>query len=61
MSPAKTERNWFNDWWLNLMIKAFYSFRKGYHSQVSSTVEEITGKKPISFSKFAKDYAQAFK
>jgi len=43
------------------MIKAFYSFRKGYHSQVSSTVEEITGKKPISFSKFAKDYAQAFK
>jgi uncharacterized protein YbjT (DUF2867 family) len=50
-----------NDWWLNLMIEAFYSFRKGYHSQVSSTVEEITGKKPISFSQFAKDYAQAFK
>jgi uncharacterized protein YbjT (DUF2867 family) len=50
-----------NDWWLNLMIEAFYSFRKGYHSQVSSTVEEITGKKPISFSQFAKDYVQAFK
>ncbi len=50
-----------NDWWLNLMIEAFYSFRKGYHSQVYSTVEEVTGKKPISFSQFAKDYAQAFK
>ena len=50
-----------NDWWLNLMIEAFYSFRKGYHSQVSSTVEEITGNKPIPFSQFAKDYTQAFK
>ena len=50
-----------NDWWLNLMIEAFYSFRKGYHSQVSSTVEKVTGKKPISFSQFAKDYVDAFK
>jgi uncharacterized protein YbjT (DUF2867 family) len=50
-----------NDWWLNLMIEAFYSFRKGYHSQVSSTLEEITGKKPITFAQFAKDYADAFK
>jgi uncharacterized protein YbjT (DUF2867 family) len=50
-----------NDWWVNLMIEAFYSFREGYHSRVSSTVEEVTGKKPISFSKFAKDYSQAFK
>jgi uncharacterized protein YbjT (DUF2867 family) len=50
-----------NDWWLNLMIEAFYSFRKGYHSQVTSTVEEITGNKPIPFSQFAKDYTQAFK
>jgi hypothetical protein len=43
------------------MIEAFYSFRKGYHSQVYSTVEEITGKKPIPFSQFVKDYIQAFK
>jgi uncharacterized protein YbjT (DUF2867 family) len=50
-----------NDWWLNLMLEAFYSFRKGYHSQVTSIVEEITGKKPIPFSQFAKDYTQAFK
>jgi uncharacterized protein YbjT (DUF2867 family) len=50
-----------NDWWLNLMIEAFYSFRKGYHSQVYSTVEEITGRKPITFAQFAKDYTDAFK
>jgi uncharacterized protein YbjT (DUF2867 family) len=50
-----------NDWWLTLMLEAFYSFRKGYHSQVFSTVEEVTGKNPISFSQFAKDYAEAFR
>jgi uncharacterized protein YbjT (DUF2867 family) len=50
-----------NDWWLNLMLEAFYSFRKGYHSQIFSTVEELTGKNPISFPQFAKDYAQSFK
>jgi uncharacterized protein YbjT (DUF2867 family) len=50
-----------NDWWLNLMIEAFYSFRKGYHSQVTSTVEEVTGRKATTFVQFAKDYADAFR
>jgi hypothetical protein len=50
-----------NDWWLNLTIEAFYSFKKGYHSQIPYAVEEVTGKKPITFSQFSKDYAQAFK
>jgi NAD(P)-dependent dehydrogenase (short-subunit alcohol dehydrogenase family) len=35
--------------------------RKGYASQVSSAVEEVTGKRPISFSQFAKDYIEAFR
>ena len=50
-----------NDWWLNLMMEAFYSFRKGYHSQVTSTVEELTGRKATTFAQFAKDYADAFR
>jgi hypothetical protein len=38
-----------------------YDFGKaGNLSAVSSAVEELTGKKPISFSQFTKDYAQAF-
>jgi uncharacterized protein YbjT (DUF2867 family) len=35
--------------------------RRGYASQVSSAVEEVTGKRPISFSQFAKDYIEAFR
>jgi hypothetical protein len=33
----------------------------GYTSRTSSAVEEVTGRKPISFSQFAKDYAEAFR
>jgi len=50
-----------NDWLINTISELSDYFRKGYASQVSSAVEEITGKKPISFSQFAKDYAEAFR
>lgn len=50
-----------DDWSINTFAELFGLYRKGYGSQLSSAVEEVTGKKPISFSQFAKDYAQAFK
>jgi len=50
-----------DDWSINTFAELFGLYRKGYASQLSSAVEEVTGKKPISFSQFAKDYAQAFK
>jgi uncharacterized protein YbjT (DUF2867 family) len=50
-----------NDWLINTISELSDYFRKGYGSQVSSAVEEITGKKPISFSQFAKDYTEAFR
>lgn len=40
---------------LSAIIKA------GYTSEVSPAVEQITGKQPISFRQFAKDYLQFFK
>jgi hypothetical protein len=43
------------------MIEAFYSFRKGYHSQVTSAIEEVTGRKATTFAQFAKNYADAFR
>jgi uncharacterized protein YbjT (DUF2867 family) len=49
-----------DDWTINTFSELYDYFRKGYASQVSSAVEEVTGKKPISFSQFAKDYAEAF-
>ena len=50
-----------DDWLVGTMLQLFDLYRRGYASQVTSAVEEIIGRKPISFSQFAKDYAQAFK
>lgn len=50
-----------SDWIINTISELYDYFRKGNASQVSSAVEEVTGKKPISFSQFAKDYAEAFR
>jgi uncharacterized protein YbjT (DUF2867 family) len=49
------------DWWINGILEVIEWYRKGHGSEVSSAVEEVTGKKPISFSQFVKDYAQAFR
>ena len=49
------------DWLINTISELHDYFRKGNASQVSSAVEEVTEKKPISFSQFAKDYAEAFR
>lgn len=54
------EMGW-DDWLINTTLQLFDLYRKGYASQVSSTVEEILVRNPISFSQFAKDYAWAFK
>jgi uncharacterized protein YbjT (DUF2867 family) len=50
-----------DDWTINSMIELFGVSRAGYLSEISSAVEQVTGKKPITFSQFARDYAQAFK
>ena len=43
------------------MMELFSITRAGYVSDVSSAIEEVTGKKPITFSEFAKDYSGAFR
>jgi hypothetical protein len=49
-----------NDWHTDVLIELFKITRDGYISEISAAVEEVTGKKPISFSQFANDYVQAF-
>ncbi len=51
----------WNEWAINFMVELCSIMRLGYLSQVSSAVEELTGRRPISFSQFAKDYAEAFR
>jgi uncharacterized protein YbjT (DUF2867 family) len=50
-----------DDWLINTILELYNYFRKGYASQVSSAVEEVTGEKPIPFTQFARDYAEAFR
>ncbi len=50
-----------DDWLINSMIELYAIVRAGYGSNLSSDVEELTGKKPISFSQFAREYAESFK
>lgn len=52
-----TKKMGMDDWLINTISELYNYFRKGYASQVSSGVEEVTGKKPISFAQFVKDYA----
>jgi uncharacterized protein YbjT (DUF2867 family) len=50
-----------DEWTINSMIELFEITRAGYLSTISPVVEQLTGNKPITFSQFAKDYAEAFK
>jgi uncharacterized protein YbjT (DUF2867 family) len=50
-----------DEWTIKSMIELFEITRAGYVSEISPTVEQVTGNKPITFSQFANDYAGAFK
>src|SRR5215213_2676577 len=50
-----------DEWFINSMMELFSITRAGYVSDVSPAIGEVTGKKPITFSEFAKDYSRAFK
>jgi uncharacterized protein YbjT (DUF2867 family) len=49
------------DWFIDIMIELFRIIRAGYGSETTTVVEEITGRKPIPFAQFAKDYAEVFR
>lgn len=50
-----------DEWFINVVLEMLDSYyRTGIAAQVVSDVEEITGRKPIPFSQFVKDYVQSF-
>jgi uncharacterized protein YbjT (DUF2867 family) len=48
------------DWMVDALMELYTIQRAGYASDISPVVERVTGKKPISFAQFARDYAYAF-
>jgi uncharacterized protein YbjT (DUF2867 family) len=49
-----------DNWSIDIMMELFRIIRAGYGSEMTDEVEYITGRKPISFTQFARDYAEAF-
>lgn len=49
------------DWLIDAIMEFFSIVRAGHASQTTTEVKQITGRKPISFAQFAKDYAEFFK
>ena len=50
-----------NDWLIDVMMESYRFIRSGHGSHMTNMVENITGRKPITFSQFVKDYAESFR
>lgn len=48
------------DWLIDAILEDFYNTKVGNRSKTTNTVEEIIGRKPISFAQFVRDYANSF-
>jgi uncharacterized protein YbjT (DUF2867 family) len=49
------------DWLIEAIMAAYRSWKGGYMSKMTDVVKHITGRKPILFAQFAKDYAEALR
>ena len=45
---------------VNALLELYASYKAGQAATVSPIVEQVTGKQPISFEQFAKDYAEVW-
>ena len=48
------------EWTADALVELFNFYKDGRADRVRDTVREVTGRDPITFAQFAKDYAQAF-
>ena len=49
------------DWFIQNALELYNIYRAGYASDTTTIVEQITGRKSISFAQFAKDYVEDFR
>ena len=50
-----------DDWLIDAIMEFYSIIKSGRASQTTNVFEEVMGRKPITFSQFVRDYAQAFK
>jgi uncharacterized protein YbjT (DUF2867 family) len=55
------KQNGMDDWLVDAIMEFYMIIKADHASQTTNIVEQITGRKPIHFSQFAKDYAEFFR
>src|ERR1051325_2894655 len=55
------KQNGMNDWLIDAIMEFYTIIKTGHASKTTNEVEQIIGRKPISFNQFAKDYAEFFR
>jgi uncharacterized protein YbjT (DUF2867 family) len=55
------KQNGMDNWLVDAIMEFYMIIKAGHASQTTNVVEQITGRKPIHFSQFAKDYAEFFR
>jgi len=45
-----------SDWLIDALLELYDIIKAGHAAQITSAIEDITGRKPILFSQFVKDY-----
>jgi uncharacterized protein YbjT (DUF2867 family) len=48
------------DWLIDAIMEFYYIIRTGHASRTTNAIEQITGRKPVSFEQFVRDYASSF-
>jgi uncharacterized protein YbjT (DUF2867 family) len=48
------------DWLVDAILEFYYIIRAGHASRTTNVVEQITGRKPVAFEQFVRDYASSF-
>jgi uncharacterized protein YbjT (DUF2867 family) len=49
------------DWLIDAIMEFYSIIKAGHASKTTNVFEQVMGRKPITFSQFARDYAQSFK
>jgi uncharacterized protein YbjT (DUF2867 family) len=48
------------DWLIDAIMEFYYIIKAGHASRTTNAVEQITGRKPVAFEQFVRDYASSF-
>jgi hypothetical protein len=55
------KENGMDDWLVDAIMEFYSIIKAGHASKTTNVFEQIMGRKPLSFSQFAKDYAKFFR